>query len=125
MIRRPPRSTRTDTLIPYTTLIRSKKNPHTAAHFGNYAYTPQGTLAFFDNGIGNYAGSVVWLEAHKTNFAQNRPAQDNGAVSRFGDLTPAMQTTVLLPPPNLMLGFSAFAGECGTAWGGGRRRRTG
>src|SRR3546814_3941600 len=61
-------------------LSQDKKNPHTAAHFGNYAYKPQGTLAFFDNGIGNYAGSVVWLEAHKTNFAQNRPAQDNGAV---------------------------------------------
>src|SRR3546814_13664647 len=27
MIRRPPRSTRTDTLFPYTTLFRSKKNP--------------------------------------------------------------------------------------------------
>src|SRR3546814_2049429 len=27
MIRRPPRSTRTDTLFPYTTLFRSEKNP--------------------------------------------------------------------------------------------------
>src|SRR3546814_3123998 len=27
MIRRPPRSTRTDTLFPYTTLFRSKPNP--------------------------------------------------------------------------------------------------
>src|SRR3546814_1480158 len=29
MIRRPPRSTRTDTLFPYTTLFRSVKNVHT------------------------------------------------------------------------------------------------
>src|SRR3546814_1504069 len=28
MIRRPPRSTRTDTLFPYTTLFRSYGNPH-------------------------------------------------------------------------------------------------
>src|SRR3546814_9916853 len=28
MIRRPPRSTRTDTLFPYTTLFRSAANPH-------------------------------------------------------------------------------------------------
>src|SRR3546814_10603937 len=28
MIRRPPRSTRTDTLFPYTTLFRSKRRPH-------------------------------------------------------------------------------------------------
>jgi len=92
-------------------LTQDKKNPHTAAHFGNYAYKPQGTLAFFDNGIGNYAGSVIWLEAHKTNFAQNRPAQDNGAVSRFGDLTPAMTIQVLLPLLIVLMGFSAFAGE--------------
>src|SRR3546814_17530291 len=26
---------------------QDQKNPHTAAHFGNYAYKPQGTLAFF------------------------------------------------------------------------------
>src|SRR3546814_17133738 len=30
MIRPPPRSTRTDTLFPYTTLFRSKANPHQA-----------------------------------------------------------------------------------------------
>src|SRR3546814_7335000 len=30
MIRRPPRSTRTDTLFPYTTLVRSSEDPGTA-----------------------------------------------------------------------------------------------
>src|SRR3546814_18398305 len=30
MIRRPPRSTRTDTLFPYTTLVRSRGDPQTA-----------------------------------------------------------------------------------------------
>src|SRR3546814_926432 len=30
MIRRPPRSTRTDTLFPYTTLFRSRKRDHRA-----------------------------------------------------------------------------------------------
>src|SRR3546814_4823627 len=32
MIRRPPRSTRTDTLFPYTTLFRSNMTVHIAAH---------------------------------------------------------------------------------------------
>src|SRR3546814_18564557 len=31
MIRRPPRSTRTDTLFPYTTLFRSHRAPYAAA----------------------------------------------------------------------------------------------
>src|SRR3546814_14230747 len=33
MIRRPPRSTRTDTLFPYTTLFRSVGNPAAKDHF--------------------------------------------------------------------------------------------
>src|SRR3546814_17842542 len=34
MIRRPPRSTRTDTLFPYTTLFRSPLRPHQAQPHG-------------------------------------------------------------------------------------------
>src|SRR3546814_8561573 len=34
MIRRPPRSTRTDTLFPYTTLFRSKRRHADAVHAG-------------------------------------------------------------------------------------------
>src|SRR3546814_3585403 len=34
MIRRPPRSTRTDTLFPYTTLFRSPPQPHHQAGLG-------------------------------------------------------------------------------------------
>ena len=87
------------------------KNPHTAAHFGNYAFKSPGPLSFFDNGISNFVGSTIWLEAHKTNFAKNRPAQDNGGLSRFGELTPAMTLQLLMPLMLILLGFSAFAGE--------------
>ena len=34
------------------------KNPHTAAHFGNYAFKSPGPLSFFDNGISNFVGST-------------------------------------------------------------------
>src|SRR3546814_1877297 len=44
MIRRPPRSTRTDTLFPYTTLFRS---PYRELRF---AGTDQGRRVFFDSG---------------------------------------------------------------------------
>src|SRR3546814_20552216 len=40
MIRRPPRSTRTDTLFPYTTLFRSEGEPALAQHHG--LHTPDG-----------------------------------------------------------------------------------
>ncbi|HJP39766.1 MAG TPA: DUF3526 domain-containing protein [Gammaproteobacteria bacterium] len=87
------------------------KNPHTAAHFGNYAFKAPGPLSFFDIGISNYVGSTIWLEAHKTNFAKNRPAQDNGGLSRFGELTPALILQLLVPLMLILLGFSSFSGE--------------
>src|SRR3546814_15880833 len=40
MIRRPPRSTRTDTLFPYTTLFRSKRNPAVFLSGGNHMHLP-------------------------------------------------------------------------------------
>src|SRR3546814_17600271 len=42
MIRRPPRSTRTDTLFPYTTLFRSLFSAHLS-----------GAINFFSNGAGD------------------------------------------------------------------------
>src|SRR3546814_3362068 len=36
MIRRPPRSTRTDTLFPYTTLFRSLQEPRVSSKKGDY-----------------------------------------------------------------------------------------
>src|SRR3546814_10414974 len=50
MIRRPPRSTRTDTLFPYTTLFRSHRaRPHPLFHhlhrFGDRAVSPDETRA--------------------------------------------------------------------------------
>src|SRR3546814_4506864 len=41
MIRRPPRSTRTDTLFPYTTLFRSIRNEGTIKRYNNLIVTAQ------------------------------------------------------------------------------------
>src|SRR3546814_16437695 len=49
MIRRPPRSTRTDTLFPYTTLFRSEAHPQLLAEFGGAYNGPQ---AAYVNRIG-------------------------------------------------------------------------
>jgi ABC-2 type transport system permease protein len=92
-------------------LGQGDKNPHTAAHFGNYAFKPLGPLGFFDSGITSYAGTTVFMEAHKQNFAIARPAADTSAVARFGELSGAMILQVLLPLFIIFLGFTAFAGE--------------
>src|SRR3546814_15622041 len=46
MIRRPPRSTRTDTLFPYTTLFRSKTVAHASGHL--VAASRSGELSVLD-----------------------------------------------------------------------------
>jgi ABC-2 type transport system permease protein len=92
-------------------LKQGDKNPHTAAHYGNYAFKPLGPLAFFDSGITSYAGTTVFMEAHKQNFAIGRPASDTSAIARFGELNGAMILQVLLPLLIIFLGFTAFSGE--------------
>src|SRR3546814_4551228 len=45
MIRRPPRSTRTDTLFPYTTLFRSDCAPHSLPPFHRHPELVSGSMA--------------------------------------------------------------------------------
>src|SRR3546814_9011162 len=63
MIRRPPRSTRTDTLFPYETLFRSPLRPHRSlrsAHCGEEIY-PLATESSF-----SWWGSIHPLRPHET-----------------------------------------------------------
>src|SRR3546814_20238874 len=68
MIRRPPRSTRTDTLFPYTTLFRSRRAPER-----EHRDEPQSALA--KNGKGPH-GPFVVLRSSK------RPGYDLASVAR-------------------------------------------
>ena len=54
---------------------RVKKSPHSAAHYGVYAFKPTGWLAFFDPGTEAYIGVTVWLEAHKQNSVPLPPGK--------------------------------------------------
>jgi ABC-2 type transport system permease protein len=78
-------------------LDQGEKHPHSAAHYGVYAFRPPGALAYFDPGLDPYLGVTVWMEAHWQNEPQYRAAQDAGPVSRFGQLTPATLLGALLP----------------------------
>src|SRR3546814_11510719 len=62
MIRRPPRSTRTDTLFPYTTLFRSKHDSVVAAGSGRLA-GPHGELDVLLGRAAIDAGAEVAREA--------------------------------------------------------------
>ena len=92
-------------------LGQTRKNPHSAAHYGVYAFKPKSPLAVVDSGVDPYLGVAVWLEAHKQNELKYRPAQDRTAVQRFGELTAAEALHVLFPLFIVLMTFSAFSGE--------------
>ncbi|MDP2389490.1 MAG: ABC transporter permease subunit, partial [Acidobacteriota bacterium] len=92
-------------------LGQEKKNPHSAAHYGVYAFKPKSQLAMIDTGVDPYMGVAVWLEAHKQSDFKFRPAQDRTAVQRFGEMTGAEVLQVFLPLFIVLMTFSAFAGE--------------
>lgn len=92
-------------------LSQGEKNPHTAGHYGVYAFKPATPLALFDPGINDYVGTIQYLEAHKENQASFKPAADATALLRFGDLSGAMVLQLLLPLLIVLLCFSMISGE--------------
>jgi len=92
-------------------LAQGERNPHTAAHFGKYAFKPQTPVSFLDNGVNSYLGVAIWLEAHYQNPFRFRPVEDATVVQRFGELTAAVVLQLLIPLLIILLTFSTFAGE--------------
>lgn len=90
---------------------QGKKNPHSAAHYGTYAFKPKYPMALIDNGVDKYAGVSIYLEAHARNQAQYMAAQDQTALARFGDLTPDFILLFIIPLFIILNGFHAFTRE--------------
>ena len=90
---------------------QGEKNPHSAAHYGIYAFKPRLALSFVDDGVDPYTGTSVWLEAHRQNDFFLRPAQDATAAQRIGALTAAQVLQHLVPLLIILLTFGALAGE--------------
>jgi ABC-2 type transport system permease protein len=87
------------------------KNPHSAAHYGVWAFKPKTPLSLIDRGVDQYVGVAAWLEAHKQNEFRYRPAMDATAAQRFAEWTAASVMQLLAPLLIIVLAFPAFAGE--------------
>lgn len=90
---------------------QGERNPHSAAHFGVYAFRPVMPLSLIDSGLDNFTGTNIWVEAHYQNPQRGRPIEDATALQRFGELTAAGVLQLLLPLVIIFLAFDAFAGE--------------
>ncbi len=87
------------------------KNPHSAAHYGSFAYRPKSPLSFLDFGTDSYTGMSVRLEAHKQNDAVFSAAQESSSLIRFGELSSAFVLQILVPLIIIFLCFGTFTQE--------------
>jgi ABC-2 type transport system permease protein len=92
-------------------LDQGEKHPHSAAHYGVFAFKTPRPLSIIESGVEPYVGSTLWLEAHKQNETLYRPAEDATALQRFGDLSIAAVLRMLAPLLVIVVGFAAFSGE--------------
>ncbi|MHB1378743.1 MAG: DUF3526 domain-containing protein [Desulfurivibrionaceae bacterium] len=87
------------------------KNPHSAAHFGQYAFKPWSPLVLADPGVSFYKGTAIWVEAHKQNPDSFSPARDRGAAGRNATLSLAFVLQKMMPLVIILLAFSSFTKE--------------
>ncbi|MFY7788396.1 MAG: DUF3526 domain-containing protein [Thermoflexibacteraceae bacterium] len=87
------------------------KNPHSAAHFGTFAFKPTQPLSLLDNGLDKHLGVSVFLEAHKQNTAEYKQIADQNDLARFAELTPAFVLIYLFPLFIILLSFNIFTTE--------------
>lgn len=90
---------------------QGEKNPHSAAHYGTYAFKPKYPLSLVDQGVDKYAGTSIFLEAHNRNEAQFSAAADQTGLARFGDLTPDFILLFIMPLLIILLGYNSFTKE--------------
>lgn len=90
---------------------QGEKNPHSAAHYGTYAFKPKYPLSLVDQGVDKYAGTSIFLEAHKRNEAQFSAAADQTGLARFGDLTPDFILLFIIPLLIILLAYNSFTKE--------------
>jgi len=90
---------------------QGEKNPHSAAHYGTYAFKPKYPLSLVDQGVDKYAGTSIFLEAHNRNEAQFSAAADQTGLARFGDLTPDFILLFIIPLLIILLGYNCFTKE--------------
>src|SRR3546814_11334849 len=79
MIRRPPRSTRTDTLFPYTTLFRSDQHEIEFAHGGRDDDLPVARAVSGSNEFGSTQAD--FLQEKRSAFRQHKSVEAGKVVS--------------------------------------------
>ncbi|MFD0963483.1 ABC transporter permease [Pseudofulvibacter geojedonensis] len=90
---------------------QDEKNPHSAAHYGTYAFKPKFALSLFDYGVTKYTGNSIFLEAHNRNEASFSEASDQTSLTRFGTLSINFVLIYLFPLIIILIGYNTYTKE--------------
>lgn len=86
-------------------------NPHSAAHFGTYAFKSNTALNSLDDGINSVTGVVLRLEGHKQNDVAFSEASQSLVVSKFGKFKVSLLLQFIIPLFLIFLSFNTYTSE--------------
>ena len=86
-------------------------NPHSAAHFGTYAFRPLGLLSSLDEGVYAVTGNVLRIEGHVQNEMAYSEASQSLIVSKFGKLKASLLLQYVVPLLLIFIGFNSISKE--------------
>lgn len=92
-------------------LNQEDKGPHSAAHYGLYAFKPVPALSIMDKGMEDFLGSATWLEAHNQNEVMMRVVDDGNSLIKYNSVTIGFLWQFLLPLILLILTFNSVTKE--------------
>ncbi len=87
------------------------RHPHRVAHYGNYSFRAMTPLSFFDAGVNDAVGNLLYLEAHRQNAVQFSEAQAGGQSANFLKLTPASLILIVWPLLLIAVAFDSVSSE--------------
>ena len=86
-------------------------NPHSAAHYGSYAFKPLNVLSSIDEGVNSVTGNVLRLEGHRQNDIVFSEASQSLMISKFGKLKPSLIFQFIIPLFLIFLSFNSYNSE--------------
>ena len=89
----------------------SASNPHSAAHFGTYAFKPNSILNNLDEGVNAVTGVVLRLEGHKQNEVAFSEASQSLTISQFGKFKVSLLFQFIIPLFLIFLAFNIYTTE--------------
>jgi ABC-2 type transport system permease protein len=90
---------------------QGSRDPHSAAHFAQWAFQPIDAPALLDPGTLPHSGSAIWMEAHARNPAAFRPAEDQTGALQIGEFSVAWVLQTIAPLVLFVLAAGTIARE--------------